>query len=148
MAKKVAKKKPTRKKTALKKTSKKTSAIRKARKNVLKKNPAAKAVGKTSSVVVTPAPALPWRQPLPGETFIGVVEDYFGHLGVVALTLNQPLAVGDRIHVRGHTTDLIQVIESMQIGHQGVQAAGPKDSVGLKVGDKCRNGDYVYRYSP
>jgi putative protease len=55
--------------------------------------------------------------------------------------------VGDRIHIKGHTTDLQQVLESMQIEHQSVQEAGPGDSVGIRVQDRCRSGDSVYRVS-
>ncbi len=89
-------------------------------------------------------PVLPWRQPLPGETKLGVVDDYFGHLGVIAFKLEQPLSMGQKIHVRGHTTDLVQAAESMQLGHQSVTTANPGDSVGIKVNVKCRAGDYVY----
>ncbi|MBI4374853.1 MAG: translation elongation factor-like protein [Elusimicrobia bacterium] len=76
---------------------------------------------------------------------LGIVEDYYGHINVIALVLEQPLAVGEHIHVRGHTTDLSQAVESMQIGHQSVSQANPGDAVGIKVNDKCRKGDYVYK---
>lgn len=105
-----------------------------------------KAARKKAAKTARPAPApLPWRVPLEGEGRIGEVEDYFGHIGVIALKLEKPLAVGERIHVRGHTTDLTQSVDSIQIEHRAVQSASPGDSVGIKVSDKCRKGDWVYR---
>ena len=76
---------------------------------------------------------------------IGIVDDYYDHVGVIALNLQKALTTGDKLHVRGHTTDLIQTVESMQIGHQNVQQANAGDGVGVKVNDKCRKGDYVFR---
>ena len=46
---------------------------------------------------------------------IGQVTHYFGHLSVAAVSLNETLAVGERIHIRGHTTDLVQEVGSMEI---------------------------------
>lgn len=89
-------------------------------------------------------PELPWRKALEGEAKLGVVEDYYSHVGVIVVKLGRPLKTGDTIHVRGHTTDFTQAVESIQIEHQGVSAANPGDAVGLKVGDKCRKGDYVF----
>lgn len=76
---------------------------------------------------------------------LGHVEDYFAHVEVIALFLKEPLAVGDVIHVRGHTTDLTQAVESMQIDHKPIQAAKKGAEVGIKVNDKCRKGDLVYK---
>lgn len=127
----MAKKKKAVKKKAVKKKVK-------ARKSPAKKRKAAKKLAPA-------APALPWREALPGEAKISVVDDYFAHISVAAFNLEKPLAVGDKIHVRGHTTDLTQAVESMQIGHQSVAQAKPGDAVGVKVNDKCRKGDYVYK---
>ena len=82
---------------------------------------------------------------VPPEKPIGKVTHYFGHIGVMALDLTGPLVVGDQVHVKGHTTDLVVAVESMQIEHEGVEKAGPGDSVGIKVGEKVRPGDMVYR---
>ena len=79
------------------------------------------------------------------EKPIGEVTHYFGKIGVMAVDLTDTLTVGEQIHIRGHTTDLILTVDSMQIEHQGVPKAGPGDSVGIKVGDKVRPGDTVYR---
>lgn len=79
------------------------------------------------------------------EEEVGRVRDYFARIEVIGVDLTGRLKVGDTIHVKGHTTDLQQVVESMQIEHDNVQEAGPGDSVGIKVHDRCRGGDTVYR---
>ncbi len=73
------------------------------------------------------------------------MEDYYGHLNVIALVLKAPLKVGDKIHVRGHTTDMSETIESLQINHLSVAEAKAGDAVGIKAVGKCRAGDFVYR---
>lgn len=76
---------------------------------------------------------------------IGTVTHYFSHLSVAALSLRAPLAVGERIHIRGHTTDLVQTVESMEIEHQRVERANPGDDVAIKVADHVREHDLVFR---
>jgi putative protease len=80
----------------------------------------------------------------PGDA-IGRVTHYFGHLSVAAVELTAPLAVGDRIHIRGHTTDLEQAVESMEVEHDKVERAGPGDDVALQVADHVREHDLVFR---
>jgi len=79
------------------------------------------------------------------EELVGKVKDYFARIGVIGIDLVAPLKVGDTIHIKGHTTDLEQVVESMQIEHEDVQEARAGDSVGIKVPDRCRGGDDVYK---
>jgi hypothetical protein len=76
---------------------------------------------------------------------IGHVTHYFSHLSVAAVSLTAPLAVGDRIHVRGHTTDIEQVVASMEVDHAPVDRAGPGDDVALKVDDHVRDHDLIFR---
>jgi len=82
------------------------------------------------------------------EEEIGRVTDYFAKIGVAGIDLTGKVRVGDTIRIRGHTTDLEQVVESMQIEHQQVEEAGPGDKIGIKVSDRCRDGDRVYRVIP
>jgi len=82
------------------------------------------------------------------EEEIGRVSDYFARIGVAGIDLTGKLRVGDTIHVKGHTTDLEQVVESMQVEHDQVEEAGPGDKIGIKVQDRCRGGDHVYRVTP
>ncbi len=79
------------------------------------------------------------------ESAIGVVTHYFGHLSVAAVSLREPLAVGDRIRIHGHTTDLVQVVGRMQIEHADVERAGPGDDVAIHVDDHVREHDRLYR---
>jgi translation elongation factor EF-1alpha len=76
---------------------------------------------------------------------IGTVTHYFSHLSVAAVTLDAPLNVGDRIHIRGHTTDLVQTVESMQVDHQDIAQAKPGDDLAIKVDDHVREHDKIYR---
>ncbi len=145
MAKKKKKKKPVKKKAKKKKKPAKKKMAAKKRPAKKKKTAKKKTAKRKRRKKGPQEPVMPWRHPLPGETFLGVIEDYFQQVGVVALTLKSSVALGDRIHVRGHTTDLIQVVDSMQIEHQAVEQAGANDAVGIKISDKCRAGDYVYR---
>jgi translation elongation factor EF-1alpha len=80
----------------------------------------------------------------PGDA-IGKVDHYFGHVSVAAISLTQPLSVGDRIHVKGHTTDLVQTVASMELDHAPVERAAPGDDVAIKVDDHVREHDLIYR---
>lgn len=78
---------------------------------------------------------------------IGTVTHYFSHLSVAAVELQQPLKVGDQIHIKGHTTDLVQTVDSMQVEHQSIEEAKPGDDVALRVDDHVREHDKIYRES-
>ncbi len=79
------------------------------------------------------------------EKPIGEVTHYFSKIGVMAVDLSDNLTVGETIHVKGHTTDVVVSVDSMQIEHETVPKAGPGDSIGIKVGEKVRPGDKVFR---
>ena len=76
---------------------------------------------------------------------IGRVSHYFSHLSVAAVALTGPLKVGDRIHVRGHTTDLVQTVGSLEVEHAKVDGAGPGDDVAMQVDDHVRDNDLIFR---
>jgi translation elongation factor EF-1alpha len=76
---------------------------------------------------------------------IGTVTHYFGHLDVAAVSLTQPLDVGELIHIRGHTTDLVETVRSMEIDHQPVSHAEPGDDVAINVTKHVREHDLIYR---
>lgn len=76
---------------------------------------------------------------------IGEVSHYFTKINVAVLELRAPLTVGDRILIRGSTTDLEQVVESMQIEHENVQRAEAGQSIGMKVKERVRENDTVYK---
>jgi translation elongation factor EF-1alpha len=78
---------------------------------------------------------------------IGTVTHYFSHLSVAAVSLKEPLSIGERIHIQGHTSDVTQIVESMEVEHQPVERAVPGDDVALRVADHVREHDLVFRES-
>lgn len=96
----------------------------------------------TRRVLVAPV------QTVPGER-IGAVTHYFSHLSVAVIRLDPgaTLRVGDRIHIRGHTTDFAQQVDSLQVEHRPVMEVGPNDDFGIKVIDHAREHDDVYKVS-
>ncbi len=79
------------------------------------------------------------------EQMIGTVSAFFARPVVAAIELTAELKVGDKIHIKGHTTDMEVVVDSMQINNVNVQEAKAGDSIGVKVADKARRGDSVYK---
>jgi U32 family peptidase len=78
---------------------------------------------------------------------VGDISHFYSNIGVAVVELVGTLKVGDRITVAGATTDLTQVVGSMQIEHEQVDEAGAGTSIGLKMQDKVRKGDVVYKVS-
>jgi hypothetical protein len=78
-------------------------------------------------------------------TQIGQITHYFDHINVAALTLTEPLRVGDTVHILGHSTDFRQEVTSLQIDHQDVDEAKPGDDVGMKVIQKVHTHDKVFK---
>ena len=76
---------------------------------------------------------------------VGEVIAFFARPSVAVLQLSGSIAVGQTLYIKGHTTDLHVQVESLQVDHQPVQDARPGQSVGLKVSDRCRKHDIVYR---
>jgi translation elongation factor EF-1alpha len=79
------------------------------------------------------------------EEVVGKVSDFFAHPVVAGIDMTGKLKVGDKIHIAGHTTDIEMVIASMQINNANVNEVKPGDSVGIKVPDRVRAGDTVYK---
>jgi putative protease len=134
------------------KAKKKSKAKRK--KIVARKKPVKRVVKKVvkaaKKILKKPSPrpkaAKPAPPPPPGER-IGVVTHYYSHLSVAVVKLEPGtmLRVGDNIHIKGHTSDFGQRVESLQVGHSPVQEVGPNDDFGLEVVDHAREHDVVYR---
>jgi len=76
---------------------------------------------------------------------VGEVTHYYTRIGVAVVRVTAPLRVGDRIAIKGHTTNFEQTVDSMQIEHEAVEEAKPGDLIGLKVVDRVREGDIVYK---
>ena len=79
------------------------------------------------------------------EVEIGKVSDFFANPVVAGVDLTGTMKKGDTIHIKGHTTDLVMTIESMQIDNVNVEEAGAGMSVGVKVTDRVRKGDTIYK---
>jgi translation elongation factor EF-1alpha len=79
------------------------------------------------------------------EDIIGEVSDFFAHPVVAGIELTAALRVGDKIHIKGHTTDLEMTVDSMEINNEQVEEAQPGDSIGVKVSERVRGGDLVYK---
>lgn len=79
------------------------------------------------------------------EELIGAVSDFFAHPVVAGIELTEGLKVGDKIRIKGHTTDLEMTVNSLQIENDQVIEARAGDSIGVKVSDKVRHGDKVYK---
>ncbi len=86
-------------------------------------------------------------EPQPEKKLVGKVTHYFTKISVAVVELTDELKIGDRISIEGHTTNFQQTVTSMQIEHQNVEKAGPGQSIGLKVEQRVREGDLVYKLS-
>jgi len=81
------------------------------------------------------------------EKEVGKVMDFFARPVVAGIDMTGTLKVGDTIHIKGHTTDIEMDIASMQIDNADVTQAKKGDSVGIKVPDRVRPGDTVFKVS-
>jgi putative protease len=79
------------------------------------------------------------------KKLVGKITHYFTKIEVGVVELSDELKVGDRISIEGATTNFQQTVNSMQIEHQNVERAGPGQSIGLKVDQRVREGDLVYK---
>jgi len=80
------------------------------------------------------------------EKKIGFISNYFSKISVAAVEITDgTVSVGDTLHFLGHTTDFESRVHSMQIEHKSVTEAKKGDSVGIKVSEKVREKDKVYK---
>ena len=79
------------------------------------------------------------------EVEIGNVSDFFARPVVAGITLTGTLKVGDKLHIKGHTTDIELIVESMQVNNINVTEGKTGDAIGIKVPDRVRAGDHVYK---
>jgi len=140
----------TRKKAKVRKKAKRKAPV--VKKKVLKvaKKPARKPerkAAKPKAAARKRKPAMPPAAPPPPGERIGVVTHYYGNVSVAIVKLDPgvTLRVGDQIHIRGHTSDFAQRVESLQVEHAQVSEVGPQDDFGMKVKDHVREHDVVYR---
>lgn len=79
------------------------------------------------------------------KKLVGKVSHYYSKLGVAVIDLSDTIEYGDRISIEGATTNFEQTVDSMQVEHKAVKVANKGDSIGMKVIDRVRNGDNVYK---
>ena len=83
------------------------------------------------------------RAAKPKENVIGKVTHYFPHVRAAVIKLKAPLALGDKIKIKGHTTDFTQAVVSMQIDRVDIQGAKKGQEIGLLVNSRVRQHDEV-----
>jgi putative protease len=76
---------------------------------------------------------------------VGRITHYYSRIGVAAVVLTKPIRIGDRIRIKGSKTDFEQVVDSMEINHKAIEEAMPGDVVGIKVKERVRKKDIIYR---
>lgn len=76
---------------------------------------------------------------------VGKITHFFPKINVAVIELRAPLKVGDSIAVKGPSTDFEQTVDSMQIEHKNVEVAEAGQSIGLKVKERVRETDTVYK---
>ena len=79
------------------------------------------------------------------ELKVGTITHVYTKIGVAVVDLSEPLQIGDTIHISGHTTNLTQKVESMQVEHQKIERAEKGQTIGLKVTGEVREKDLVYK---
>lgn len=128
---------PLKKKKAKKQGIKRKPAARKkiVKKKIIKKKPVKKAAAKRRPAAVKK----------PKEKIIGTVTHYFPHVQAAVIKLKAPLAAGDTIKIKGHTTDFIQQITSMQIDRVPVDTAKKGQEIGVQVSSRVRQHDLAYK---
>ena len=79
------------------------------------------------------------------KKLVGKVRHYFSNINVAVIDLSSTLKVGDEISIEGSSTNVTQKVDSMQIEHKSVEEAKKGQSIGLKVADRVREGDVVFK---
>jgi putative protease len=79
------------------------------------------------------------------EEKVGTIDHFYTHLGVAAVRLQRGLKVGDTVHIKGHTSNFLQIIDSIEKEHHHVAAARGGESVGIRLTGRAREHDAVYK---
>ena len=79
------------------------------------------------------------------EVKVGTVTHYFGHIQVAAITLEGELKVGDTVHIKGHTSDFTQTIDSMQLEHESIEVGQAGQEIAVKIAEHAREHDEVFK---
>lgn len=79
------------------------------------------------------------------KKLIGKISHYYTKIGVAVIDLEDELSVGDEISIEGASTNIRQKVDSMEVEHENIEKAKAGDSVGMKVVDRVRENDSVYK---
>ncbi len=79
------------------------------------------------------------------EEEVAVIIKFFSKPSVAALEIKGAVKVGDTLHYKGHTTDFTETVNSMEVDNNSVDEAKPGDLVGIKVKERVRENDKVYK---
>ena len=82
------------------------------------------------------------------KKLVGKVVHYFNKIGVAVIDLSNTLEVGDEISIEGKATNVRQTVDSMEVEHKKIDKAKKGESIGMKVADKVREGDQVFKVMP
>lgn len=134
-------------KKIVKKPSKKTSKkkIKKAVKRPAKRSPVKKTVKRSKPKKKALKKTLKRVASKEKENLLGIVTHYFPHVRAAVIKLKMPLSNGESIKIKGHTTDFVQVVSSMQIDRVPIANAKKGDEIGLQVSSRVRQQDKVYK---
>lgn len=80
-----------------------------------------------------------------GGVLVGNVDHYYNRISVAVVILTDSIQLGDEVHFLGRSTDFLQEVTSLQIEHQSIEEAGPGQEVAMKVSQRVRRGDKVFR---
>ena len=76
---------------------------------------------------------------------VGKIKHFYSKIGVAIANITAPVEVGDEIRIKGSTTDFKQIIKSMEVEHKKIEKARSGDAIGLKVENRVREGDIIYK---
>ena len=132
---------PKKKKIAKRKPAKRKPAKKIAKKRVIKRVIKRKVVRRKTKVKKARIPV----KIKPKGNVLGVVTHYFPQVRAAVVKLKAPLSVGDKIKVKGHTTDFTQTIASLQIDRVPINSAKSGQEIGILVDSRVRQNDLVYK---
>ena len=79
------------------------------------------------------------------KKLVGTVSHYFGKIRVAGILVSDQLAIGDQVFIIGHTTAFEQTVNSMELEKQPIEVAESGQDVGVRVIERVRKGDKVYK---
>lgn len=126
-------------KKKIKKAVKKINKKQPIKKRAIKRNPALKKKPASEKKPVVQKSAKEEGR------LIGLITHYFPHVQAAVIKLKGPLAAGDKVKIKGHTTDITQVVTSIQIDRVAISSAKKGDEIGLQVSSRVRQQDKVYK---